>query len=67
MGQIVAKTAYLQARFLEPFVPSMARRGRLQPGSFADITIFDPDEVEGRADTIPGRTASRPKGSCTSS
>ena len=30
MEQIVAKTAYLQARFLEPFVPSMARRGRLQ-------------------------------------
>ena len=49
MPQIIAKTAYLQAKFLEPFVPSMARRGRLQPGVFADITIFDPGTVNGRA------------------
>ncbi|KPK65097.1 MAG: hypothetical protein AMS21_05640 [Gemmatimonas sp. SG8_38_2] len=54
MGQIVAKTAYLQARFLEPFVPSMARRGRLQVGAFADITIFDPQVVDGRASYEPG-------------
>ena len=47
MSQIIAKTAYLQAKFLEPFVPSMARRGRLQAGAFADITIFDPDSVKG--------------------
>jgi hypothetical protein len=49
MPQIIAKTAYLQARFLEPFVPSMAKRGRLQAGTFADITIFDPKVVNGRA------------------
>jgi hypothetical protein len=49
MSQIIAKTAYLQAKFLEPFVPSMARRGRLQAGAFADITIFDPDSVKGMA------------------
>jgi hypothetical protein len=49
MPQIVAKTAFLQARFLEPFVPAMAKRGRLQAGTFADITIFDPDKVRGMA------------------
>ena len=49
MPQIIAKTAYLQAKFLEPFVPSMARRGRLQAGAIADITIFDPNTVNGKA------------------
>ena len=49
MPQIIAKTAYQQAKFLEPFVPSMARRGRLQAGAFADITIFDPQSVKGKA------------------
>jgi hypothetical protein len=49
MPQIIAKTAYLQTKFLEPFVPSMARRGRLQAGAFADITLFDPGEVDGMA------------------
>ena len=49
MPGIIAKTAFQQAKFLEPFVPSMARRGRLQPGTFADITLFDPDEVRGMA------------------
>jgi len=49
MPQIVAKTAYLQAKFLEPFAPSMAKRGRLQVGAFADITVFDPKSVNGKA------------------
>ena len=49
MPQIIAKTAYLQAKFLEPFVPSMAKRGRLQRGAYADITIFDPKTVKGMA------------------
>ena len=49
MLQIIAKTAWQQAKFLEPFVPLMARRGRLQAGAFADITLFDPDEVRGVA------------------
>lgn len=49
LPQIIAKTAYLQAKFLEPFVPSMAKRGRLQTGARADITIFDPEAVIGMA------------------
>ena len=49
MPQIIAKTAYLQAKFLEPFAPLMAKRGRLQAGALADITIFDPKTVNGTA------------------
>ena len=49
MPQIISKTAYLQARFLEPFVPSMAKSGRLQARAHADITIFDPKVVNGKA------------------
>ena len=49
MPQIIAKTAYLQTRFLEPFVPELKKRGRLQVGAFADITIFDPKVVNGEA------------------
>ncbi len=49
MPQIIAKTAYLQTLFLEPFVPEIKKRGRLQVGAFADITIFDPKVVNGEA------------------
>ena len=49
MLQIIAKTAYLQTQFLEPFVPEIKKRGRLQVGAFADITIFDPKVVDGQA------------------
>ncbi|MEP2029806.1 MAG: amidohydrolase family protein [Paracoccaceae bacterium] len=49
MPQIIAKTGYLQAVFLAPFAPSMSKRGRLQVGAFADITVFDPDIVKGVA------------------
>ena len=49
MPQIIAKTAYLQAKFLEPFVPSMAKCGRLQASAHANITIFDPKTVNGKA------------------
>lgn len=62
MPQIIAKTAYLQAEFLEPFAPSMAKRGRLQAGTFADITIFDPDEVNGMAGYDAGTNSLASKG-----
>ena len=54
MPQIIAKTAYLQAKFLEPFVPSMAERGRIQTGAYADVTIFDPRTVNGKAGYAAG-------------
>lgn len=49
MPQIIAKTAYLQAKFLETFVPSMKLRGRIQAGAFADLTLFNPKTVNGTA------------------
>lgn len=54
MPQIIAKTGYIQAKFLEPFAAEMRKRGRLQAGAFADITIFDPDTVKGVAGYAPG-------------
>lgn len=39
----------LPARRLESAVPRMKRNGRLQEGSDADITIFDPRRVRERA------------------
>lgn len=43
--EAIAKLSYLQANFLEDMVPDMKRRGRMQAGSIADITIFDPATV----------------------
>lgn len=41
----IAKLSYFQAKWLEDMVPDMKIRGRLQVGSVADITIFDPETV----------------------
>ena len=39
----------LPAARLEGIVPAMARKGRVQVGSDADLTIFDPERVIDRA------------------
>ncbi len=39
----------LPARRLEKFTPAMSRKGRLQQGSDADITVFDPKTVIDKA------------------
>lgn len=54
LPKILAKTSYLPARFIEDFAPSMKRRGRLQVGMFADITLFDPATVGDKADYPTG-------------
>ena len=41
----IRKMTYLPARRLQEMVPVMARKGRLQPGADADITIFDSQSV----------------------
>jgi N-acyl-D-aspartate/D-glutamate deacylase len=45
----VAKMTIVPARILESSVPAMARKGRIQPGADADITVFSAEEVGERA------------------
>lgn len=45
----VAKMTIMPARRMESRAPDFARKGRLQVGMDADITVFDPDEVIDRA------------------
>jgi dihydroorotase len=43
--EALRKMTFLPAERLAPFVPAMARKGRLQPGADADVTVFDPATV----------------------
>ena len=45
----LAKMTILPARWLQPKAPALARKGRLQRGADADITVFDPDTVIDRS------------------
>jgi N-acyl-D-glutamate deacylase len=45
----IAKTSYLPAKLLEETAPQMQKKGRLQVGMDADITVFDPATVQDRA------------------
>ncbi len=45
----LAKMTSLPARRVEAMMPDMARKGRLQRGSDADITIFDPETIRDQA------------------
>ena len=45
----LSKMTVMPARRLEQAVPSMRDRGRLALGSYADITVFDPDSIINRA------------------
>ena len=43
--EAISKMTYLPAQFLEDHVPQMKKRGRVQEGAVADITIFNPETV----------------------
>lgn len=43
--EAIKKAAYMPAQRLESIAPAMRRKGRLEVGADADITIFNPDTI----------------------
>lgn len=50
LPEAIAKMTWLPARRLEGFAEGIERKGRVQPGADADLTIFDPAVVRDRAE-----------------
>jgi dihydroorotase len=50
--EALAKMTILPARRVEGAAPAMQKKGRLQRGADADITIFDPDTVADRSTIV---------------
>ena len=55
--EAISKMTYLPAKFLEDYVPQMKKRGRVQEGTVADITIFNPKTVTEHATPKPGENS----------
>jgi hypothetical protein len=49
LTETLRRSSLLPARLLEPRVPAMQRKGRLQAGCDADIVVFDPATVSDQA------------------
>jgi hypothetical protein len=49
LAEALAKCSLLPARVLQDRVPAMRGKGRLQPGSDADVVVLDPAAVSDRA------------------
>ncbi|MBT8241106.1 MAG: amidohydrolase family protein, partial [Acidimicrobiia bacterium] len=56
--EALAKMTILPARRVEGMLPAMARKGRMQIGADADITVFDPATIIDRATVAAPATAS---------
>jgi dihydroorotase len=54
----VARMTIRPARRLEPWAPVFARKGRLQVGMDADVTVFDPETVIDRSTYTDGTVPS---------
>jgi dihydroorotase-like cyclic amidohydrolase len=56
LREALAKMTVIPAQRLEGAIPAFARKGRLQVGADADLTVFDPERVADRATiTDPSR------------
>ncbi len=54
----LAKMTILPARRVEGMLPGLSRKGRMQIGADADVTVFNPDTIADRATVAAPATAS---------
>jgi dihydroorotase len=58
IGEALRKMTLAPAQRLEARVPAMKKKGRIQVGADADVTIFDPATVRDRSTFEHGKVAS---------
>jgi dihydroorotase len=58
LDDAIRKMTLMPAQRLEARAPAMKKKGRIQPGSDADITIFNPDTVRDRSTYENGKIPS---------